>query len=239
MKAKERHQLKQNDFAETTTKVIAQMRENRDRLALIVGGVVVAAVLVGGYSLWRKSQNDKAGALLGLAYTAEQGTIAPLSTLPGATQQPGTFPTERARNDAAMKAFQEVVAKYPSSKAAIVATYEMAGLNLELGRFSDAEAEFNKVIAEKTEPYASTAALGLAQALLDAGKTDEAVKVLTDLSGNRDGALPVDGVLVQLARADLKAGKKADARAAYKRIVDEFADSQYAADARQALTTLE
>jgi outer membrane protein assembly factor BamD (BamD/ComL family) len=64
------------------------------------------------------------------------------------------------------------------------------------------------------------------------------VKALTDLAAQRDGALPVDGVLMELARTSLKAGKTQDARAAFKRVVDEFPQSVYAADARQQMAAI-
>ena len=53
--------------------------------------------------------------------------------------------------------------------------------------------------------------------------------MLTDLSAQRDGALPVDGVLMELARVCRKAGKTQEARAAFKRVVDEFPESGYVA----------
>jgi predicted negative regulator of RcsB-dependent stress response len=238
MKAKERHELKQDEFAATAIRVAGQLRENQSRILTIVGAVVLVAVAGSGFYFWKQGQEDKAGVLLGEAYAIGQSAIAPPSTLPGAVQAPNTFPTELARGEATIKAFQQVLSNYPSSSAAVAAAYEIAATQLELGRFSDAEAGFNKVVAEKQEPYSSTARLGLAQTLLAEGKNDAALKLLTDLSAERDGPLPVDSVLVQLARANVKAGKTADARAAYKRVVDEFADSQYAADARQALAAM-
>jgi TolA-binding protein len=74
--------------------------------------------------------------------------------------------------------------------------------------------------------------------LLAGGKVDDAIKAFSDLSAERDGVLPVDGVLMQLARAYLKAGKTQEARATFKRVVDEFAQSPYAAEARQQLTAI-
>jgi outer membrane protein assembly factor BamD (BamD/ComL family) len=71
-----------------------------------------------------------------------------------------------------------------------------------------------------------------------AGKTDEAIKIYTELAAARDSALPVDGLLMELARASQKAGKPQDARAAFKRVVDEFPESTYTADARQQLAAL-
>ena len=43
---------------------------------------------------------------------------------------------------------------------------------------------------------------------------------------------------MQLARAYVKAGKPTEARAAFKRIVDEFPESNYVAEARLQITSL-
>jgi outer membrane protein assembly factor BamD (BamD/ComL family) len=40
---------------------------------------------------------------------------------------------------------------------------------------------------------------------------------------------------MELGRASLKAGKTAEARAAFKRVVDEFPESTFVADAQQRL----
>jgi TolA-binding protein len=80
--------------------------------------------------------------------------------------------------------------------------------------------------------------MGVAEALAAQSKYEQAIQVLTELSGDRNGPLPVDGVLMQLARTCAKAGKTQDARAAYKRIVDEFPESGYVPEARQQLTLL-
>jgi len=238
MKAKERHELKQNEFAATTAKVMGAVAENRSRVLITVLAAVVLVVAVGGFFMWRKSQADRAGALLGIALDTATSPISPPSTLPGTAQAPGTFPTAKARSEAALKLFQDLAAAYPSTDAGLTAKYEAAGELLSLGRTPEAEALYNEVVATNSRVYAPMARLALAQAKLVGGKYDEAVKMFTELSGDRDGAAPVDGVLMQLAQASVKAGKVDDARAAYKRVIDEFADSGYAAEARQRLAAL-
>ena len=86
--------------------------------------------------------------------------------------------------------------------------------------------------------YGAAAKLGQSQALVAQGKFDEAIKVLTDLSAQRDSDLPTDGVLMELARVCQRAGKTQEARAAFKRVVDEFPQSGYAGEARQQLATM-
>ena len=127
----------------------------------------------------------------------------PPPTLPGATQQAGTYPTEAARNEAALQAFQQVAATYPSTTRASPRSIRGATL-CRWARRPEAEKAF------ATSPDAAGRRFtrwrtGRAQALAQrSGKYDDAIKTLTDLSAQRDGALPVDGVLMELARVYVK-----------------------------------
>ena len=199
MKAKERHELKQNDFAASTARVLEVASAQRGRLAAVGIGAVVVLALGGGMLYWMNGNANKAGALLGIAISTSQAQIAPASTLPGATQVAGTYPTLKARSEAALSAYQSVISAYPSSDAAVTAKFDAAGELLNLGRLAEAETSYNDVIATGSKVYAPMAKLGLARIRLASGKYDDAVKIFTDLSAERDGALPVDGVLMQLA----------------------------------------
>jgi TolA-binding protein len=238
MKSTERHHLKQNEFALTARRTVDAVTENRRPILFAILAIVILGGGVFGFLTLRARGANEAGARLGEAMAIAQSPIAPPSTLPGAQQAPGTYPTETARSEAALKAYQAIIADYPSGPTGITAKYEAAGELLDLGRAAEAETYFNDVITSGEELYASMARLGLAQAKMAAGQHDEAIKLLTDLAANRDSSLPIDGVLIQLAQAYTKAGKTQDARAAYQRVVDEFADSVYAFEARQRLAAL-
>src|SRR5215831_2287989 len=112
MKAGERRHLKENEFVATTAKVVETFQANRDRYTMIAGIVAVVLLVGGGWWWWNKHTNDQASARLGVAMAIEQAPIAPASTLPGATQTLGTYPSETARNEAALKAYQSVAADY-------------------------------------------------------------------------------------------------------------------------------
>jgi len=239
MKAQERHHLKQNEFAMTTARLASAFAAHRDRFLMVGGAVVLLVVLVGGYLYIEKQTDDQASALFGSALSIEQAAIVPAPTVPGATQQAGTYATEQARSEAAIAAFQRVIDAYPNHSMGMAARYHRASVLLALGRPADAERAYAEVSAQAgSSIYGATAKLGQAQALAAQSKFDEAVKVLTDLSGQRDSALPMDGVLMELARVCQKAGKTQDARAAFKRVVDEFPQSGYAGEARQQLATM-
>jgi tetratricopeptide (TPR) repeat protein len=74
----------------------------------------------------------------------EGAQIVPAPTVPGAKQQPGTFPTETARNDAAVAAYKKVADDYPNSETGRAARYRLAGLYLRTGRAAEAEKLFGE-----------------------------------------------------------------------------------------------
>ena len=87
MKSKERHKLKENEFARTVAHAsdLLQTR-GRDMVTLTVV-IVVALALAGGFSWWRQARNAKANALLAAALSVEEApVIAP------------TAPARRARS---------------------------------------------------------------------------------------------------------------------------------------------
>ena len=239
MKAQERHHLKQNEFAETVARLSTLAREHRDRLLLGTVAVLVVIGSVSGVWVWRNGKRDQAGAAFARAMAVLQSQIAPAPTVPGATQAAGTYSTVQARQEAALKAFQEVAATYAASEEGAAAQYQAAGTLVSLGRLADAEKAYQDVIARAgASILAPMARLGLADALAAEGKFDLAIKEYTDMSAQVAGAVPLDAVLMQLAHAYVKAGKSNEARATFKRVVDEFPDSGYVAEARQQMTLI-
>jgi predicted negative regulator of RcsB-dependent stress response len=239
MKAQERHHLKENEFAVRAAWVFEQITTNRTRILAIVGGIVVVAAVVAGYFYFRSRAADQASAVLGAAVAIQQATIAPPSTIPGAQQVPGTYPTAEARAAASAAALQKVIDAYPSDETGTAARYFLGTTHLSVGRGAEAEKAFADASAGGgTSLYAEMAQMGRVQAMVVQGKYDDAIKGLTDLSAKRDSKLPIDGVLIELARVCRKAGKLQEARAAFKRVVDEFPESMFVGEARQQLATM-
>jgi TolA-binding protein len=239
MKAQERHHLKQNEFVSTVATVTQSYRDNQGTFVGVAVAVIVAIVLGGGYFWWQNRNQEQAGALLGVAMTIYQAPVVPPSSVPGATQAAGSYSSEKARYEAALKAFQEVADKYPSSTAGLAARYHSAETLLSLGRPKDAQQAYQSVVDKAgSSIYGPVSRLGLATVMLADGQNDQAIKAFEELAAQRDGVLPVDGVLMQLAAAYQKTGKTAEARTTYKRVVDEFPDSPYVQDARQQMTLL-
>jgi TolA-binding protein len=240
VKATERHKLKENEFARSVANARRVLEERSRDLGLVVLMIVVALVAVGGYTWWRQARAERANTLLAAALAVHEApVVAPAEPAPGSpvpVEQPGTFKTEQARLEAALPKFIEAAEQYPSTDAGIAARYHAAGVLAQLGRYAEAEQRYQQVVDTGGRTiYARTARLGLADAQLAQGKFDQAIAIYRDLSTESSPQLPVDGVLMHLGRAYLRAGKKDDAARAFNRVVEEFPDSLYVADARREL----
>jgi TolA-binding protein len=244
VKGTERHKLKGNDFATSVARARTVITDRSREVTTTVVVIVVAVALVGGFFGWRASRDAKATNLLANALAvAEAPVVAPPPPAPGSpppVQQPGTFRTEHDRLEAALPRLLEAADKYPNTDAGVTARYRAAGVLAELGRYPEAEQRYQEVInkAGRSSIYGRTARLGLANAQLVQGKNDAAVATLKELSTDSDSQLPLDGILMQLGRAYLQAGKKDEATRAFTRVVDEFPQSLYASEAKDKIQEL-
>ena len=239
MKAQERHHLKTNEFAERAAWVADQVNTNRSRLVMIVGAIVAAGAIVGGYFYFRGRAADSASTMLGAALAIQQAEISAAAPILPAGQTARSFTSAAARGEAAVAAFQKVADAYPSGDTGAAARYYIGTTSLEMGKGAEAERAFAEAATVGAGTlYGDMALMGRSQALAVQAKYDDAVKTLTELSARRDTAMPIDGVLMELARICRKAGKTQEARAAFKRVTDEFPQSTYANEARQQLSTM-
>ena len=241
MKSIERHKLKENEFAHTMARTRDMVSQRQREITTTVVVVVAAIVLVGGYFAWRNSRENRAQTLLASALAvAEAPVVAPPPPAPGSpppVQQPGTFRTERERLEASLPRLQQAADAYPDSEAGITARFRLAASLAELGRFQEAEQRYQEVVQKSGSKsvYRQTARLGLGEAQLAQGKADAAMTTFKEVSTDSSSMLPVDGVLMQLGRAALVAGKKDEASRAFTRVVEEFPQSLYVSEAKEKL----
>jgi len=243
MKSIERHKLKENEFARSVAQA-REMLETRKRDITVVGAVIVVLlVLVAGYVWWTQFRDSKANDMLAAALAVYEAPVvteadlpkpAPGSPLP--IQPAGTFPSEQAKLDAALPKLMETADKYPSTDAGLAARYTAASALASLGRYAEAEQRYQEV-ADKAgrSIYGRTARLGVADVQVAQGKYDNAITIYTEISRDPNAQIPVDGVLMQLGRAYTRAGKKDEAAGAFNRVINDFPESLFTADARREL----
>lgn len=244
MKTSERQHLKQDEFSQTLQQAYAQFDQNRSAVSAVLAVVLVIAVVVGGIYWYRNHQADEAARLLAEALTiTEAQVVPPVQAIPGQPAPPappaGSYPSERAKLEAAVPKFEAAADQYSSTDAGRFARYRAGAALATLGRSADARAQYQKLVdIDGQGLYGRMAKLALAQCDVQDKKYDAAIATLRDLSLDAKGDLPVDAILLQLGQAYLAAGKTTEARQAFERVTNEFATSPYAADAKKQLDAL-
>jgi TolA-binding protein len=239
MKSTERHHLKDNELAHLAAGARDLVEARRGPILGVVVAVVVILAGVGGYIAWRNSVEARAHTQLAAALAVEEARVGPPAAF--GTQAPTgmSFVSQREKSQAALTKYQEVADAYPNSDAGLYARYRQGATYMALGAPKSAIQAYQQVIDKGGDSlYAQMARLGLAEAQAQNGEYETAINGFRELSQRKDGPLPVDGVLMRLARAQADAGKASDAEQTFNRVVQEFPDSVFAADARKELDQL-
>lgn len=238
MKRTERRHLKDNELVSLAANVRQAVEERRGQLTAVLVGVAVIGAAAIGYFAWRGSVQGRAYSLLADAAAVAEARVGP-PPAPGTPSTGLSFVTEREKHQAALTKFKVVADQYPSTDAGLFARYREATTRMALGNPSEAMTVYQQVIDRAGNGiYGQMARLGQAQAQTRAGQFDSAITTYKDLSQRSDGPLPIDGILMQLGRTYLEAGKPADAQQTFNRLVEEFPESPFSGDAKRELDSL-
>ena len=240
MKRTERHHLKENEIQLLTRQARDLIEARKRETTVAIVAVIAVGMLALGYYAWREHVEARAHEMLAQAIAVQDARVVP-PPAPGGTAvvAPGSYPSEQARAEAALVRLKAVADAFPTSDAGIFARYQEAATLMSLGRSSEAASRYQEVIKRAGDGiFGLTSRLGLAQALARSGQYEPAINALKELAQRKDGPLPIDGILMQLGRTYLDAGKRADAQQTFNRLVEEFPSSPYTAEARQQLDTL-
>lgn len=246
MRTSERRHLKENELA----LVLAQVREwagqNSQKVLAVGGTVVVLAVAVIGFMAWRSSVDTTARTLLAEAMVAYDARVTPPTppadagnaTPAAPAQPPGTYPTQKAKLEAALPKFLAAADAHPSSDAGQTARFHAASVLVDLGRYDEALQHYTRLSSESSGLLGQMARMGRAEAELRASKYDQAIASFKELSERTDLTVPKEAMLMELARAYRLAGKTEDARKTLTEVVEQHAESPFATEAKQELEKL-
>ena len=236
MKRTERHHLKENEFAEWLLGAKTWYEANNRTVGYLGLAVLVVVVAAMGVAAYRQMSAGRASSALAEALAVAEAPVLPPA--PGEAgkppiQRPGTYPTDRARLDAALPKLLAVAEAYPGSDAGIMARFRAAAALVAVGRTQDGIQRYQEVVARGKGAYPAMAKMGIAEAQLIAGQFDQAIATLKEVETLKSDDMPADGVLMALARAYKLSGKADEAKKTFKRVADEFPTSPYAAAARR------
>jgi TolA-binding protein len=239
MKRSERHRLKENELSHVLGDATARIQENRSTITLVSGILLAVLLIGGGYWAWKTRSESRAQLLLGDAIAIVQSPVQ--EAKPGAKPQTGSYATVQARTEAALAKFTEVFNAYPSTNAGIAARYYAAGGLATLGRYAEAATRYQEVVdrAGPNSFYGRVAQLGVIDANTQAKQYDRAINAAQALVNNTaDETMPRDALLMELGRVQAAAGKKAEAKQTFDKVIADFPDSPYIDEAKKILSEL-
>jgi TolA-binding protein len=247
VKRLERKHLKEDELARTM-RVAREFVEPRQHTLKNVGiAAVVVLLVIIAISFWRERSDSRGEKELAEAMVALNAEVVPVgaqgaegvpaAAMLGAT---GTFATEEAKLTAALPKLKAAADAYPSSPSGIQARYHMAGALTALGRHAEAVTAFDEVIrhAGESSLYGQMALMGKADAQAQGGQLDAAIETWKGLAAKSGEALPVDAILMELARAYVQKGNREEARKTFTELVDKHPQSPYTGEARAELENL-
>ncbi len=200
-----RKELKSDKFALEVEHTVDFFEEHRDKI-FRYGGIALGVIaLIVGYWLFSRHQHTVREESL---YKAIQTMYAPVGQAQAGVE---SFPTEQARDQAAIKALSDIVSRYGGSAEGEMGEYYLGSILADQGRLADAEKRYMNVAEKGNEKYSSLAKLALAQIYLADGKTDQGEKMLRDLIAHPTIFVSKDQATISLARA-LATRKPAEAR---------------------------
>ena len=238
MKRNERHHLKENELVQLASRTREAIDARQREFGAVAIAVILVAVAAIGYYAWRSRVEGRAGSMLADAVILSEARVGP-PPAPGSPATGPSFPTEREKYEATAVKFKAVADEYPSSDAGVFARYREGSTQMALGNTKEAAAAYQQVIDRAGSGlYGQMARLGLAEVQAREGQYDSAISTYKGLADNKDGPLPVDGILMQLGRTYLEAGKATEAQQTFNRVVEEFPESPFSGDARKELESL-
>lgn len=218
-KKKRARELQHDRFRDTTMSFfdrLGDMLEGRGRTILyVLGGIVVAGVLIVLFMKWSNKKSNEAREALGRAITISRAQVS-TTPIPGSTEL--TFPTDKERAQRAIDEFEKVAAKYGDPYKS-ESRYFIASNRLVTDR-QKGISELAELQNSKIEEVAVLSKFALAQAYESDGKYDDAAKLYSELAKLNNPTVTAESANLRLAKVYEKQGKKKEASDLLFNIVD-------------------
>ena len=229
-----RKQIKKDEFISLVDRAVQWTGQNWRQAAIGLGVVLAAALLWWGVTAFLGSRTDAASQAISdalAAYNAPVGSAAPA----GATLK---FGTDTERLAAAEKAFKSVTSRFRFTPQAKLAELFLARIAADRGDTTQAVRLLGEIASSRSsDPVVRLAMLDLIRLRVARGEGLQLVSELEAMAAGKDPRLPRDAAMFHLAQIWQHEGKPEEAAKLYRKLVEDFPDSPYRADAQQHLAS--
>lgn len=233
MKKELKEQIKQDELASGLEQAMAWLGAHRDEVRIGAGVLVVLLAAGGAFAYFQGQRAREADRAFRDALAVFEAPVA--AEAPLGADKPGgqVFATAEDKYKTAAAAFEGVDRRFGSSSVGLRARYYAALSRIELGQYDEAEKALKELQGRGSGLEPELARVALAGLYRRSGKVDQAVEAYRGLATNPAANVPRDFALLSAAQALEDAKRWAEARAAYRQLVEDFPASVYATEARQ------
>jgi TolA-binding protein len=200
-----RKELKTDKFALEIEHTVTLFEEHRQEIIRYGGAALAVILVVVGIVLYSGRQHAAREQALAKAIGVQEANVGP-PTAPG--QQ--SFPTQEAKDQAALKAFGDLKNQYGGSAEGEIAQYYLGAIQADQGKLADAEKSFGEVAQHGDAKYSSLAKLSLAQIYFSTGRDAQGESTLRDLMAHPTIFVSKEQATIMLAKS-IAPKKRADA----------------------------
>jgi hypothetical protein len=240
LKKELKEQIKHDEFTSGLEQAISWMAAHRDEVRIGAGVLAVLLAAAGAFAYFQGQRAREEDRAFRDALTTFEAPVA-TELAPGADRPSGpVFATAEEKYKTAAAAFEGVERRFGSSRrTGLRAKYFAALSRAELGQRAEAEKALEEIKVRGAGLEPDLARLALGNLYRQGGQVDKAVEAYRAVATNPSANVPRDFALLSAAQTLDDAERYAEARAAYRQLVEEFPASVYAAEARTRADYLE
>jgi predicted negative regulator of RcsB-dependent stress response len=201
-----RKELKTDKFALEVGHTVDFFEEHRTEIVRYAAAALAVAAIVALIMVYRSHQHTVRQEALAKAMAVADTPVGQAS--PGGGPP---YPTQKDKDDAAIKAFGELASKDSGTDEGYIAEYYLGCIASDQGKTAEAEKHFSSVADSAGKGYASLAKLSLGQVYFAEGKADLGEKTLRSLMDHPTALVSKDQAAFVLASM-LAPSKPAEAR---------------------------
>src|SRR5262245_58097251 len=201
-----RKELKTDRFALEVGHTVTFFEEHQKQIVRYGAIVLAVIVLIAGYLLYSRRQHSNREQALARAIQIQESPVG--TPTPG---QNFNFPNQDTKDQAAQKAFGDLVSTVGNTTEGQIARYYMGAIQADQGKLGEAEKSFKEVADHGDKKFSALAKLSLAQIYFADGRADQGEKLLRELIANPTIFVSSDQATLSLARY-LAPKKPAEAR---------------------------
>jgi len=234
-----RKDMKRDEFTAVVGRGVEYAETHVRTLVYAVGGVLLLIALAVGFYYYRNGQKDKANQALADAMKAYHAPVTATGAKPTDPDEP-SFPTDAARRARAKELLTKVHRDYGSTDAGDVAGLYPGQIAADEGHLAEARKLWSDYADDhKGSMLGAMARLNLLNLDRKQGKSEAVVKELRSMLEKGDSLLPQDLILRELGASLEDLHRPQEAIQSYQRIIDEFPQSTFRAEAQQKITALD